>query len=303
MLTAKRIAATMISVLGLAGATMTAQADPPVHAPTTQPAHASMGSLERFCTGDACKKWCGDRCTLNAHAWTTSCPGAPKTAKGAIPASSTSLGPIPKMKYVSAAHGQRATAEVIAGLKRLDDYLAASPSRAQMNYTAHVKDCFRDIAHEVDVECGYIVKGWHIIDKWAAITRPLTDEEAAKKKSEMATADRMIDPNKLGLAWPGADFHTSGNACDIVLLDSAGHEATSCGLHVGNRSSKLLDVEAASKLLDEALTNERVGAMRLDFEMWHYEWGGATGCRCKAPDCHDKFWPPMCGGAHRCPGT
>lgn len=300
MLTGKRIAATVMSVLALAGATMTAQANP--ERPAATPTHASVGSLEKFCTGEACKKWCGDRCTLNASAWTTTCPGAPKAAKGAIPASSPLLAPIPHMKYVTAAHGQRATQDVISGLKRLDDYLAASPSRASMGYTAHVKDCFRDIAHEVDVECGYIVKGWHIIDKWAAITRPLTEEEATKKRHEMATADRLIDPNKLGLAWPGADFHTSGNACDIVLVDSAGHEATSCGINDGQRTSKLLDVEAASKLLDEAITSDKVGAMRLDFEMWHYEWGGATGCRCKAPECHDKFWPPQCGGAHRCPG-
>ena len=47
-------------------------------------------------------------------------------------------------------------------------------------------------------------------------------------------------------------------------------------------------------MLDEEVTDPAVGALRLNYEAWHYEWGGPTGGRCKAPDCATKFYP-ACG--------
>ena len=60
-------------------------------------------------------------------------------------------------------------------------------------------------------------------------------------------------------------------------------------------------MRAMSKALVDALTNDSVGAVRLNYEGWHFEWGGAfTSCRCKGDDCNDKHWPTLCDGPQHC---
>lgn len=291
-MTIRKLAITALTATALAAAMSTAQADPQPKAVAAAHA-ANEHELTRFCDSPpSCRTFCEKACDLNVSAWKTTCSRIPQHGKGMIPDDSKSLMHVPKMKHVSVSGGVRATQDVIDGLKRLDEYLDDAPTRKALGYKVHVNNCYRSAAFDTERECDFVLKGWHIKDKWANRT-PVTDHD----KQEKANGDRWVNPNNVGLAWPGASYHSAGNACDIVLVDAAGAEATACSAHDKSIASKILPVQRASKLLDEALTNDRVGARRLNFEMWHYEWNGGTSCRCKAPECAEKHWPPRCAAA------
>jgi hypothetical protein len=138
-----------------------------------------------------------------------------------------------------------------------------SPDRAKYGYTVHVNNCWRSGTFDTQKECYFVMKGQN--------------------------------PQSLGLAFPGATPHSGGKACDIVLVDSRGKEATACSAASEKHLGASIDFRMASRLLDEAITNDIVGAKRLDYEAWHYEWGGPAASRCKAPDCANNHWPPLCG--------
>ena len=235
-------------------------------APATarQPAVARYSTTNSFgvaCRGmEDCTRFCKAACDVlpsgGAH-----CTRVP-TGDGLLPAESPLLERLPKMKYVTADSGARAVEETVEGLKRLDEWLESSPDRKEYGYTVRVNNCWRDGINDIKKECYFILKG--------------------------------KDPNELGLAWPGASAHSGGKGCDIVLVDAKGKPATSCSAAAESRLDAGIDFRTASRLLDEALTNDTVGARRLDYEAWHYEWDGPTACRCKAPDCADDYWPPMC---------
>lgn len=216
-----------------------------------------------------CKAFCSAACDILPSGG-ANCPRVPTSGEGLIAKDSSQLMSIakalPNLKYVKVAAGAKATQEVVDGLKRLDGWLATSPDRAKYNYSIQVNNCWRDGVYDSKVECYFIMK-----DK---------------------------NPQDLKLAWPGATPHSSGKACDLVLVDQAGKVATpSTACTADAKTSSGVDFKTASKLLDEALTNDVVGAQRLNYEAWHFEWGGAVradDCRCKAPECQEKFWPPSC---------
>lgn len=217
-------------------------------------------------TWEECKAFCSAACDVNPATGGASCPRVPTDGAGLIPEDSPLLQPIPKLKYVkNASSKNRASKRVIEGLKKLDEWLERSPDRARYGYTVRVNNCWRDGIFDTKKECYFIMKG--------------------------------KDPRQLGLAWPGATPHSAGNACDIVLLDRNGKPATACSADSEKSLGASIDFRTASRLLDEALTNDTVGARRLNYEAWHYEWDGPTSCRCKAPDCANDFWPPRCGAA------
>lgn len=227
------------------------------------PSHHGAFGVTCGHTMEACTAFCKQACDIlpsgGAH-----CPRVP-TGEGLLPESSPLLKELPHdLKYVKTDHHDRGTSDTIDGLRRLDAWLASSPDRAKYNYTLHVSNCWRDGITDTQKECYFILKG--------------------------------KDPRDLKLAMPGATPHSSGKACDIHLIDAQGHNAvpnTACS--AGASTGASIDFKTASRLLDEALTNGTVGAQRLDYEAWHYEWGGVTNsCRCKAPDCQAKFWPPTC---------
>lgn len=241
----------------------------------------------RFC-GDveSCKTFCSCACELDLKKWrpvsddgATTCPHAPTMGIGMIPPISSDLVSIPPLRFVTASTSVRATKETVEGLKRLDDYLATSASRAEHNYTVKVKNCYRSAIDDVEKECGFVLKAMHVLK---------TSPDPAKR-AEWTT---KLNPNNLGLAWPGATPHSAGNACDIVLVDSSGEESFDWRVGAGTPHSSI-DQRLALRMLDEAVTNDRVGGRRLNFEAWHYEWGTTMGCRCKHPECADKFWPPL----------
>jgi hypothetical protein len=181
---------------------------------------------------------------------------------------------------VKSSPSARATTEVVNGLKRLDAYLAASPSREKYNYRVRVKSCYRPAIDDTEKECNFVLKAMHILKKYP---------QDKRKRAEWTP---KLNPNNLGLAWPGATPHSSGQACDLVLVDEDGRESFDWRVGAGAPHSSI-DQRLASKMLDEAVTNDTVGGRRLNYEAWHYEWGTSIGCRCKDPECADKFWPPL----------
>ena len=228
---------------------------------STVATYSTTNAFGVACRGmEDCTRFCKAACDVlpsgGAH-----CTRVP-TGDGLLPADSPLLRRLPTMKHVSAGSGARATEATVAGLERLDAWLEASPERKEYGYTVRVNNCWRDGINDIKKECYFILKG--------------------------------KDPNELGLAWPGASAHSGGKGCDIVLVDAKGKAATSCSAAAESSLDADIDFRTASRLLDEALTNDTVGARRLNYEAWHYEWDGPTSCRCKAPACADDHWPPMC---------
>lgn len=254
--------------------------------------HVKLGAYCRDV--ESCKTFCQANCKLDLARWgkgVSSTCSFPAGLGGSIATGSPLLKPLPAMKFVKGGSSVRATDQVLAGLQRLDQHLAASSSWPQ-GHTAFIKSCFRSDVSDSTSECDYVLKGWHIKQKFAA-TPPSTKAEHDQK----ANAERMINPPKfLGLMWPGATPHSAGIGCDIVVRDGAGKEVTACRSTAADTKMR-----AMSKALVDALTNDSVGAVRLNYEGWHFEWGGSfTSCRCKGDDCNDKHWPTLCDGPQHC---
>ena len=261
----RRAIALVVSGLGVALLASSQNAD--AQGASRTPQFQSTNAFGVACNDwKECKAFCTAACDVNPLTGGANCPRVPTNGAGLIPEDSPLLKPIPKMKYVrNASSSNRASERVIDALQKLDAYLEKSPERAKYGYTVRVNNCWRDGIFDTKKECYFIMKG--------------------------------KDPRQLGLAWPGATPHSAGNACDIVLVDAKGKAATSCSADAESSLGASIDFRTASRLLDEALTNDVVGARRLNYEAWHYEWGGPTSCRCKAPDCANDFWPPRCGAA------
>ena len=256
----KRALVTVVSTAGIA-AVVLSSSESPADAQKAFPTYPSRNAFGVATTNMAeATAFCSQACDLSGPQGGAKCTRVP-TGDGLLPESSPLLSPVPKLTYVKANADVRASKEVIDGLKKLDTWLAASPERAKYNYSVRVSNCWRDGIDEIKKECYFVMKG--------------------------------KNPVNLGLTYPGANPHSGGKACDIVLVDAKGNTATSCSANTKTNAG--IDFKTASRLLDEALTNDTVGAKRLNYEAWHYEWGGPSACRCKAPECQNDFWPPLCG--------
>ena len=260
-----------------------------------QPTHSSGGGkLGQYCHDIAsCKTFCKANCALDLSKWGK---GVSSTCKfpaisGSIAPGSSQLLKLPALKHVKGASDLRLTQEVSAGLQRADEFIAASGEWPK-GHTLFVRNCWRADTADSTNECDYILKGWHLKEKFAS-KAPANKAEQEQK----ALGDRLIDPPKnLGLMWPGATPHSAGIGCDIVVRDAGGKEVTSCKAPRDDSKAKAL-----SKSLVDVLTSSKVGALRLNYEAWHFEWGaGYTGCRCKGADCNDKHWPVACDGPQHC---
>jgi hypothetical protein len=269
-----------------------AQQSPAQQSPVQQsaPKHKGKAHLGQYCNGEEdCKAFCQKHCTLNPSAWKSTCQ-FPAGLGGSIAEGSSELKKLPAMKHVSGSSSVRATQESIEGLQRLDEYIGSSSSWPK-DHTVYVHSCYRSDKQDSTGECDYILKGWHIRAKWAGKT-PSTPAE----QKEKATGDRLVNPPRnLGLMWPGATPHSAGLGCDLVVRDPSGKDATSCRMTDNAKQREL------SKALVDAMTGDKVGAVRLNYEGWHFEWGGAiTTCRCKGAECNDKHWPTPCDGGQHC---
>ena len=191
------------------------------------------------------------------------CRKLQSSADGILPSSSPNLKNVRrelsdvKDLQIEVGASVRATADVVAGLRRLDAWVKASASADERaKYRVRVNNCWRDNADDSSKECGFVL--------------------------------RSIDPQTKGLAWPGANPHSAGNACDIVVENVRTGNAM-FGFKVTPEQATP-EVRAASRYLDKAVT--AAGGRRLGYETWHYEWGGPAGNgRCTFPDC-DSYWPP-----------
>lgn len=256
----------------------------------------------QFCDDvDECQTFCACACAFDPHGWVRNvtesgveCPNAPDTGEGLLAPDSQDLLPLDArfepggararagfaFRHVVGAGGHRAVRAVVEGLQRLDDWLAASEERRRLGARVRVKSCYRAPQSEVSKDCGLILKARHVL-----------------AKPDLKPADReywtaRLDPNQFGRAWPGATPHTAGHACDLVLEDPAGSPCFDWRAGVADAPTCSIEQRAASRLMDEAATNDAVGGRRLDFEAWHFEWDTDSGSRCRHPDCADRHWPP-----------
>lgn len=255
------------------------------------PAAACLATVPpsgKFCTDvEACKKFCTCACDFDPSKWkpnvkndgSTTCPRAPVSGPGMLASDSPDLLPLPPFDFITARSSERATRTVIEGLQRLDARLAASPNRRKYNYTVRVVSCYRPHLEDTEPECGFVLKAMRVIEKYP------------EKRAEW---EPKLNPQNLGLAWPGATPHSAGTACDLVLVDAQGRDSFDWRAGVRGAPRSSIDQRVASKMLDEEVTDSTVGALRLNYEAWHFEWGGPTGGRCKDPECATRHYP-ACG--------
>ena len=253
-------------------------------------------AADRFCSSESsCQKWCACACTFDVENWgkvehPTKCPKAPRTGPGMLKEDDPTLVKLPDFgRYLLSAKGKRATQDVASGLQRLADWLEEDPDgdRAKWNYKVEVRNCYRPAVGDpregdgdTEKECGLIMAATYMLK-----TTDLTDEQRL-------AWTKNLNPPKKGLTWPGATPHSAGVACDLILVDKHGNDSFDWRAGVDGAPTSAIPQKTASALLDKAVTNAKVGGKRLDYEAWHYEWGGGDSCRCVAPDCADKHWPP-----------
>jgi hypothetical protein len=220
----------------------------------------SSGKLVSFCPDkniEKCKAVCA---SWGCSAGKCNFDLMPKEGSGMLPPDSPLLklsSTWPKMKNIDFGSSLKATQFVIDGLRKADAYLSdPGKQHGGKGYRIRLSSCWRDYRREAIAQCAYISQG--------------------------------IDPQSRGNAWPGANPHSSGQACDLSLYDKDKKLITSGSL-VDQGCDKF---HAGSKILDEILTDSSVGGRRLVFEQWHYEWGNIDQCRClNAQDCA-RYWRP-----------
>ena len=280
---------------------------PPPTPPTPPPASAPVSG---FCNGkEPCRNFCLDNCTFDAKTeWARGArcayPQSLMSTAGDPP--SSALSPIPALTFVKAEAGTRATAADIDSLRKADSCIQSHPGALPPDHVVMVDNCCRSTEANSTKACGFIMKGNHLQQKWKTKI-PMNAQEEATKQKELASAEEYLDPkaNK-GLSWPGPGQHTRGNACDIKIAKVGGIAArpdyddlTECRADTRDPKNREL-----SRKLDEIMTNPSVGAVRLNCEMWHFEFGltgaATTNCRCVAPACADKHRPPLCKGPSGC---
>jgi hypothetical protein len=234
---------------------------------------------------DDCMKFCSCACAFDPTKWnpskkddgSTTCPEMPETGYGMLPPGSPDLHPVLTLPYLTVPAGTTATQDVLDGLQRLSDRLAASAQRARYGYKVRVASCYRNHVDDSVPECGIVLKAKYMSDR-------ATDPA---KKTQWHDA---ANPMNLGLTWPGRTPHSGGYACDLILQDSRGQDCFDWRAGVSGAPTCAIEAQLASSLMDDEVANADVGAKRLTYEAWHYEWGAnASGCR--APDCAAQYWP------------
>lgn len=273
------------------------------------------GKKGHWCEGAGCQSFCATYCTKfnPSAAWSggsgvgTNDNPAPCNFPEALVLSADAapgdLRPIPDMKNIKIDGQERATTLVIDALRRADAWIDAHPGSLPPGHVVSVNNCFRSAKENAEKECHYIQKGMHIVNKWTKAP-PTTPAEEALKKKQMAEVPDYLDPNTKGLAWPGPGHHTRGRACDVVVAKVQGRRTVpqfACSVDDRRISTPRAEQEKLSKMLNEILTNPTVGAARLSFEMWHYDFGLSDSekksCHCVGAEC-DQHWPPRCTNSH-----
>jgi len=269
-------------------------------------AQCPVASASSFCTDlNSCKTFCCCACDFDLTKWkgenpydgSASCPRSPQGGPGTIDPGYRDLkdlyDTLKGSRYLTSYGGKSATRAVANGLKRLDTYLSTWQKRKDNDFKVKVKNCYRRAIGNTKTEldgntegvCGMVYK--------------LMRNEGQPGVTDQKYAAMEADANNRvwDMTWPGATPHSSGVACDLVLIDKDGAECFDLrDTDQGPRCS--IEKKLAISLLNEAATSAEVGAKRLDYEAWHFEWGGGDKCRCSGSDC-DKITP--LDGSVRCP--
>lgn len=287
-----------------------APASAPAPPPSAVPSAPSTPSASSgpFCSSkETCRKFCVDNCTFDPKQWgpaTCRFPASLLTSAGDPPRSA--LAPLPALTYVKAEPGVLASAAVIDSFRKADAYIQSHPGALPPGHVVMVDNCYRSTEKNSTRVCGFVLKGNHLQNKWKDRTPQNAAEEATERR-ELADAEDYLEPKETkGLSWPGPGQHTRGNACDVKIAKVSGpeHDPDYDDMTVCRADTKDPKNRDLSRRLDEIMTNPTVGAVRLNYEMWHFEFGltgaAAKNCRCVAPDCADKHWPPMCKGPSGC---
>jgi len=263
-----------------------------------------VAARDRFCSGvDECEKFCCCAFSFDVTKWTgvydwkTVNVLAPMDIPGAIPPGSNDLvdlgGPLRGSKILAGYGGKIATKQAAQALKRLDAVLAALPAEDEP-FTVAVGNCYRRaIGNELtplsplgpdanaEAVCGELFVMMHLEDKTSR----------TKKEDVLLKGLHKTSVKAFLMSWPGSTPHATGFACDLVVRDSKGKDCFGVSAGVEDSPTCAIDQRHAVSLLDQAVA--KTGGWRLDYEAWHFEWGGSTGpgsCRCQGDDC-DKIWP------------
>lgn len=283
----------------------------PANAPQTVTTAKTAGACQKtskkatqFCDNeDDCYAFCSCACALDLENWSTSCDNIP--SKGPAENDPKTTVAVPAMSYVLKSGSPKAIQSVIDELKRLDTLMAdaaereriwkaVNPTDAFIDYKIMVNSCYRSTYADTKADCDIILKANQVVNN-------------GKEDPKEAQWKLWRNPNYAGLAWPGASPHSVGFACDIVLATEVEVEkkvkgklvkktvADKCfDCHAGDGKSDescSIDQKTASKILDQWL--DKVGALRLDYEAWHYEWrDDVPASRCQAGSC--TIYPLTC---------
>jgi hypothetical protein len=167
----------------------------------------------------------------------------------------------PSMNNIKPRGGAKASKLVVEGLQRADAYI--TKNYPGQGLSIQINNCWRDWHDDFNGQC-------------SIIARPTKN-----------------DPSAWYSGWPGAGPHSSGYACDVVLMKNG--QAIS-----GVKSNQTCSSKGpGSKLLVEILTNPTVGARRLNYESWHFNWAGWNSCYCAMEEC-DKHIFPVGSGSRKC---
>lgn len=157
-------------------------------------------------------------------------------------------------------NGQQASQLVIDGLQRAEKYIDDHHADEGLKIT--LRNCYRDTRLDFSWQCTIIMR---------------------------APPNNDPSSSTMGSTWPGSNPHSSGYACDLAL--TRGGKAITPGNLTSQRCAKYTDAE---KLLVEILTNPTVGAKRLKYEYWHFNWGGWNSCYCAGAECDKHIAPVGC---------
>ena len=157
-------------------------------------------------------------------------------------------------------NGQQASQLVIEGLQRAENYIDQNYAGQGLQIT--LRNCYRDARGDFGSQC-------------AIIMRPGPNNDPSS--------------SSMGSTWPGPNPHSSGYACDLALVQNG--KVITPGDLSSQRCTKYTDAE---KLLVGILTNSYVGARRLNYEYWHFNWAGWNECYCALGECDQHIAPVGC---------
>jgi len=266
---------------------------------------SDVASCERFCCsafGFDATKWTG------VYDWKTTNVLAPLDIPGTIQPDSADLVDLGRelrdMRVLTNYSGKTATKAVADGLRRLDAILDGVRGNEPKTFTVDVSNCYRRaIGNEIkplssigpdanaEAVCGELFVMMRLEDK------------PARGAGEQKLLDDLhsTQDGAFQMSWPGWTPHAAGDACDLIVRDEKSQPCFGSTAGTPDSPTCAIEQRHAVDLISDAVTS--AGGARLDYEAWHFEWGGATGsgsCRCTGDGCK-SIWPVTLKSKKPCP--